>query len=119
MKSDFVFNVAVTLSPILSTYTGVAQWLMKATRYAKEWSSKVNYRCEHCANVKVKEGGEERSGESSMHLEESQKDSAASNEGSTSNLQGGQGSKDKDKGKKKQFENKFNFNGLRSHLSSK
>ncbi|KAF9446017.1 hypothetical protein P691DRAFT_777169 [Macrolepiota fuliginosa MF-IS2] len=109
---------------------GLAQWLMDGSKGAKESAGMPNYKCLHCVNpIKQRD---EKLAQEKEDQEGNGPDAAAAPQDSTpqdpdtgttktehkvqSSI--GQGNPADDK-TKKIFENKFNFNGLRSHLSSK
>lgn len=105
---------------------GIARWLKQGSKLAKEWGKKDNYACFYCANTKAND--EQAKKEQTMSVDDpphpesqSQVTATGSETGNLENI----AEKDQvsttgeDKEKKKQFENRFTFNGLRSHLSSK
>ncbi|KXN84386.1 hypothetical protein AN958_12645 [Leucoagaricus sp. SymC.cos] len=104
---------------------GLARWLVLGSREAKAEVVKPNFGCQHCANVREKE--EAASVEKTAQAAEvSQPARVGVETDSRPDLPAeADTSKDaSDSGnalvkRKKEFANKFNFNGLRSHLSSK
>lgn len=128
MKVDYVGSINVSILRRLNV-PGIARWLKQGSKLAKEWGKRDNYACFHCANTKANE--EQAKKEQTMSVDDpqhpesheiSQVTATGSETGNLENIadkdQTSATGEDKEK-KKKQFENRFTFHGLRSHLSSK
>lgn len=135
MKVEIVQpEVVLTMKP-RPNRPGLTQWLLGNSKDAKEWVGKVNYGCQHCTNIRkreelvhkqLKEVGQEdnRSSASSgapgrTPSQDANLGTATSEDEGNSGAQQGNPPADDAKEKKKTSDKKFNFNGLRSHLSSK
>ncbi|KAF5357021.1 hypothetical protein D9756_006670 [Leucocoprinus leucothites] len=96
---------------------GLARWLSQSSRYPKEEVVKINFGCQHCVNkVKSEEAQApaDPGQDSAFELRNTSPKGSAEADAPQDTLDPGRG-----RGKRKEFVNKFNFNGLRSHLSSK
>lgn len=85
----------LALKPKPTTF-GLVQWMTHNAKHAKKWIGKVNYGCQHCHNIRT-------------HEEPGPVPTTVASAFDSAN----------EEGEKESFENKFNFNGLRSHLKSK
>lgn len=112
---------------------GLARWLAQGSKDAKEWVEMKNYGCQHCANVKKSEEEvaqdleDQEAGASSDTSQPAETTLSAESCTEVENIEDASEDNTQDDNsavvnttkEKKEFENKFNFNGLRSHLSSK
>jgi len=105
MQVEMIFEPApIVASPPMNIF-GLARWLIQNSGGAKD---KMNFSCQHCYRGKGEDTGtpvDEVSASTSTLEEQSSR---------YEQLPGAEDAK-----KQKEFSNRFNFNGLRSHLSSK
>jgi len=100
----------IVASPPMNLF-GLARWLIQNAGGAKNEVFKMNFSCQYCYRGKREDRGTpvDEVSASTSTLEEQ-----------NSRYEQLPGAEDaKKQGKQKEFSNKFNFNGLRSHLSSK
>lgn len=126
MRVEPAGTVILPLRKPQPNLVGTVQWLKHRSKLREEWSSKNNYGCQHCDNIKE---GEERNRKERTRSEigtthPGSHEIAQATDSDTrkpnSDAEKVQANVGNDKGKKKkQFENRFDFEGLRSHLSSK
>jgi len=108
MQVEIISEVAPSvINPPLNTF-GLARWLTRNSRSAKKEVVKVNFSCQYCVYQSKKEDTEALVDEVSTSALEDQNSRYEQ-------LPGAENAKSQGK----QEFNKFNFNGLRSHLSSK
>jgi hypothetical protein len=127
-------HVIWSLKP-LPNPSGVSQWLKRNSQDAKLWVNKANYGCQYCHETGEKpavgkdeeesipnsDSGIPKISDTAPSTDIVMKDGSVEGVGVNGNkLEQGKKAATVDAGtRKKVFENKFDFNGLRSHLSSK